>query len=125
MSINNCTTCQKSKPTLHCGICTSKICKKCAQFVDEEMLAYLQRPHNDLLHSAYCQACFDEKISPVKRQYENTLNIARDVSIYYKAQSKETRAYRRKEKPYSVENCMIKSKFLCDSHFLPPKLDSI
>lgn len=69
------------------------------------MLAYLQKPAKELTHSAYCGSCFDENVAPAKLHYDEMLTKARDVSIYFKAQSKETRAYRRKEKPLLVDNC--------------------
>ena len=118
MTSPNCSTCLKAGAGLTCGVCNIAICKNCAEFVDEEMLAYLPRPSKDLLHSAYCRPCHDEKVKPVQLQFEETLTKARDVSVYFKAQSKETRGYRRKDKAFAVDNCADRDQTVMRLAFL-------
>lgn len=97
-----CSSCQKPKAKFACGLCTSPICKICVQFVDVNTFAFLAEVPEPLCHSAYCPTCFDQKISQEIETYNEVLDRARRVSIFYKSQSKETRMFRRKEEAIRV-----------------------
>lgn len=107
---NSCCSCFKPKATLQCGICESAVCKKCAQFLEEDSFSFLTKVPKDLAHSVYCLQCFDAKVAPELEAYNDTMEKAKDIAIYYKDQSKETRLISRKELPVEVVDCADKEE---------------
>lgn len=112
MQSSLCTTCQKPKAPFICGICQSAICKKCAQFLPKDSFSFFKNTPKDLHHEVYCISCFDEKVSPELQSYEQAMARARDIFVFNKKQSKETRAIRRKQEPIRVTDCTDKDEAL-------------
>jgi hypothetical protein len=100
-----CKTCRGPKANYQCGVCQGHTCKSCAEFLSDESFAFLRNPSGDLLHSVYCAQCFDEKVKEPLEDYNEKLERAREVIVFTKDQTKETRLMKRTEKPYSVEEC--------------------
>lgn len=97
-----CVFCQK--PTgLNCSHCHCSVCKYCAQFVDEDSFAFL--PSQQAEEKTYCNPCFENSVATELAAYNETLERAKEVFVFLKNQSKETRLLKRKEKPVSVSNC--------------------
>ncbi len=113
-----CPFCQKPKATLECGLCHSAVCKYCAQFVDEGRLSFLPKLPKELSHTTYCGPCYDVKISPQIEAYDLTMEKAKNINIFYKNESKETRLVERNEKPLKVENCPDKEETILRLAFL-------
>ncbi len=101
-----CSICQKSKAALNCGICDIVICKYCAQFLEEETFSYLPEIPKDLSHSVYCQSCYQEKVEGPLQSYNQDLESAKEILVFFKNQGKETRLIKRLEDPIQVENCL-------------------
>ena len=104
-STDVCKTCRKPKANFHCGLCSDSICKSCAQFLEEGAFSFLRKVPADFTHPTYCTNCFDDKISAPLNDYNQKLEEAREVYIFTKDQTKQTRLLKRKEEPYVVENC--------------------
>lgn len=100
-----CKTCRKPKAPYECGLCQEHVCKSCAQFLPADAFSYLPKVPAEFSHDAYCSICFDDKVAAPLNEYEDTLEKARDIYIFTKDQSKQTRLLKRKEEPYRVENC--------------------
>lgn len=100
-----CKSCRKPKAPYICGVCEEHVCKACTQFLSEENFSFLKVIPPELKHNSYCPQCFDEKVSGPLADYEETLEKAREIFIFSKDQTKQTRLVQRKEAPYSVENC--------------------
>lgn len=60
---------------------------------------------SELSHRVYCHQCFDSKVSPRLEETLDLIHRAKDVQIYFKGQGKETRLFRRTEKPLKVVDC--------------------
>ena len=103
--MNICKTCRKPKANYDCGLCQEHICKSCAQFLGEDHFTFLKKIPQDLTHTTYCVNCFDEKVRDAKEEYDATMDKAREVIIFTKAQTKITSRVVRKADPYKVENC--------------------
>lgn len=103
MSNAICGTCQKPKATRQCGLCESPLCKACS--VLPEDLTLVAEPPPELRHSFYCAACFDQVVEPLLGRYREILERAREVYVFTKDQSKETRLIKRKEAPLKVAEC--------------------
>lgn len=101
----SCCICQKAKTTLTCGICKEDLCKSCTQFLEHDSFSFLNKIPEDLKHTAYCGTCFNEKVSAELEKYNQILQRARDISVFEKSQSKETRLLKRKEKEYKIVDC--------------------
>lgn len=114
----NCCACQKPKPTLVCGSCESKVCKNCAQFLDEGQFSFLTKIPAALSHSTYCPACFDQHVASELDSYNRAVEVAKNILVYEKKQSKETRLLSRKEKPVRVESCQDSGETILRLAFL-------
>ncbi len=51
----------------------------------------------------YCGPCFEEKVNPEIEKYYETMRRAKQVNVFTKTQTKETRLVKRSEKPIRVE----------------------
>ncbi len=107
-----CTSCSKPKAHLQCGICGSSLCKKCTQFLEEDTFAYLRRIPQDLMHTTYCEACFENVVSGELTKYQGLMAAAKEIRIFYNDQRRETRLVPRLEDPYSVQDCADEQEVL-------------
>lgn len=99
-----CKTCRKPKAPYVCGLCQENLCKGCAHFTNEAF-SFLKNIPEDLSHSVYCSFCFDEKVQAPLADYEQTMEKAKEVMVFYKNESKKTGHIKRKEDPLTVEDC--------------------
>lgn len=104
-TLNICKTCRKPKAHYNCGICQECTCKSCTQFLGEETFSFLKKVPAELTHSNYCNQCYEEKVQASLDEYNHKMEAAREIYIFTKEQSKQTRLLQRKEMPYKVENC--------------------
>lgn len=100
-----CSDCQKNKTALVCGMCACAVCKSCAHFLEPESFAFAPAVTPEIKHGVFCQDCFSEKVAGPLAEYFDVLETAKNIDVFYKDQSKETRLVRRKEKPVSVAPC--------------------
>jgi hypothetical protein len=75
-----------------------------------------------MLHTLFCNSCFDQHIAADLAHYEQTMEQAKEVLVYFKAQSKETRLIRRLEKPISVRDCADHDETLMRLAFIAAKM---
>jgi hypothetical protein len=112
-----CTTCQKPKAPLKCGLCECAICKNCTEFVSEDAFAYLEKIPQELTHQAYCLSCYNEKVDGQLQAYRQTMELAKNIIIYNKKQFKETRFIKRYEEPYKITDCLEESEVIMKMAF--------
>ena len=113
-----CSSCQKAKAPLCCGVCQSALCKKCAVFLGEDSLSFRKEITPELAHGTYCGGCFDAKVQSALEVYTETMERAKDVNIFFKTQGKETRFIKRVEKALKVENCEDRAEAILRLAFL-------
>lgn len=101
-----------------CGICQEAVCKQCVQFLEEGSFSFLKQVPDRLNHTTYCGPCFDEKIAPEILAYEQLMDRAKDVAVFFKKQGKETRLIKRLEDPIRVTDCADKDEILLRLAFL-------
>lgn len=121
MELKTCLQCQKPKAQLQCGLCEQAVCKNCAQFLEDEALAHWPDRPAHLKHNVYCSYCYEAKVHADVDEYNRCLEMAKDVFIFFDDQGKETRLIKRKEKAYTVENCLEKDQALMRLAFLATK----
>jgi hypothetical protein len=105
MSSKTCTSCQKKAGDIVCGCCHESVCKNCAQFTTDEQFSYLAQKPKFLTANAFCQVCFSNQVLPIIEAYETTMNQAKEIAVFGKTQTKETRFISRKEKPFTIVDC--------------------
>jgi len=120
-STSICATCQKPKANLNCGLCEADICKGCAQFLAEDAFSFLEKIPKELAHAIYCNGCFDNNVSNELTKYDEIMQLAKNVNIYFKSQGKETRTLKRKERPVKITNCPDYDEALLRLAFLAAK----
>lgn len=102
-----CNSCRSTQVEVNyqCGICREALCKKCSIFPREDFTYYKNIPE-ELSHASYCSVCFDHKVAAPTEEYLELIEKAKDIIIFSKNESKQTRLFSRKELPYTVENCL-------------------
>ncbi len=101
-----CKSCRSAQVVVdyQCGICQEPICKKCSLFPKEDFSFYRIVPEH-LTHASYCSVCFDNEIAGPTEEYIELKEKAKEIIVFSKSESKQTRLMSRKEMPYVVDNC--------------------
>lgn len=100
-----CSICQKPKAALSCGICHCSVCKGCAQFLEEDRFSFLAQVPAELSQGVYCGICFDQKVQPALESYDQLMEKAKEILVFFKTQGKETRLFKRTEPAFKVTDC--------------------
>lgn len=116
--MNSCCVCQKPKANLECASCHQSVCKSCAQFLYDDSFSFLPEGERKFAAGAYCSPCFDGEIAASLAEYEEILERARDVNVYMKNQSKETRLFKRTNEFLKVPSCEDREETLLRLAFL-------
>ncbi|MNY17090.1 hypothetical protein D3C86_1503880 [compost metagenome] len=123
METSSCSICHKPKANLECGACHSTICKKCAQFLDEDSFSFLPKVPAELSHTIYCYPCYDKTVAPELQSYEETIERAKHIQVYFNDQGKETRLLKRLEETVHVRECADKEETLLRLAFFAARLN--
>lgn len=97
-----CSSCRLPKAHLICECCQASVCKKCSQVLRKDSFSFLNPVPTELTYRTYCGACFDEKVVPALDSYESLMEKAKNVIIFFRSASEETRLIRRSEKPMKI-----------------------
>lgn len=84
----------------------------------ENIFLFLESIPEELSFGFYCPPCFDGKVEPEVRAYQLAMKRAKQVNIYYKKQSKESRLFKRKADPLKVVGCADRDEALLRLAFL-------
>ena len=118
-----CTFCQRPAATQICGACNEAVCKVCVQNLSPEKISFLETIPEELNLGRYCPPCFDQKVTPHLQAYDQIMARAKNVAIFFKKQSKETRLFKRKQKPIQVTNCSGRDEAILRLAFLAVTLN--
>lgn len=118
MDTVSCESCGKSKAPLNCGHCHKRICKSCAHFLEDGSFSFLPKVPSELTHTTYCEPCFYEQVAPEQTKYEAAMEQAKEILIFFKQQSKETRLIERSEDPIEVLDCADRDETIMRLAFL-------
>src|SRR5262249_21962800 len=92
-------------------------------FVDENTFSFMNSPPDGVNFGSYCNPCFDEHVGPELDKYQQKMELAKNVNVFYSTQSKESRFVRRVEPPIKVENCEDREEVIMRLAFLAVQLD--
>lgn len=105
-----CESCLKNNAKLECGICSLNLCKNCSEFVPVGAFEFMQEIPEKLNKSCYCKQCFESNVEPELQQYQQDMDAAHNFIVYFKGQGKETRLFKRTNRPLSVALCADKEE---------------
>ena len=97
-----CKICHRPKPNLVCDLCQCEVCKACVVTQKSGSFLFLEPLPPALSHQRYCANCYDREVAPTRAEYDRLIEAAKQVCVFVKGQSQETRFYRRLEKPLKV-----------------------
>src|SRR5690349_13250801 len=105
MSESICSSCRRSKTVSPCEVCHQSVCQDCRQFLDASTFSFLEKIPEDLSHSHYCQACYDLKVEPALTQYQEVMDRAKKVFVFFKTQRRPAPVSRRSKEKIQVNAC--------------------
>lgn len=115
---NLCASCRQKKATTSCGLCQAALCKKCVQYLEEDSFRHLESIPENLTHTKYCGPCFVTVVAPAQADYDALMTKARNVVVFLKKKSEETRLMNRSAKPIRVDGCSDEADTLLRLAFL-------
>ncbi len=118
MKNTECTVCCKNKTALQCDQCSSASCKHCCYFIDENCFEFQSLLPEELQGKIFCPNCYHESISDKIELLQETLRAAKQMDIYGKEQSAETRLIRRQAKLLRIKDCDDRKEILIQLAFL-------
>lgn len=121
--MENCCSCFSPKANLVCGACNQKVCKKCAHFQEEGKFSFLPTVPAELKHLVYCTQCFDSIVAAPLEEYEQTMEKAKQINVFFKEQGKESRLLSRRADPIEVKECDDREETLMRLAFLAAQQD--
>ena len=118
MTLINCTICEKNKTALKCYDCGSASCKNCVEFIDEDSVEFVVLLPDELRNKTFCQNCYSQTILDKITKYRDIAARAKQVDVYTKTQTKETRRIKRVEEPLKIVDCEDRDEVLLRLAFL-------
>lgn len=105
MEKNECSACRRPGAGFECGLCHEQFCKKCSQMLPEDTFGFWSEIPESLRHRVYCGACYDSGVLPFQEEYEETIERAKEVFVFFKTQRKEIPLTRRSKLQYRIDAC--------------------
>jgi hypothetical protein len=122
MSEKLCASCKKPKANRSCSLCQDDLCKSCTQFLDEEAFSFLKEIPEDLRHPTYCNPCFDEKVAPELASYEEIMERAKKIYVFFKTQRKPIPLVKKGRDPVEVKSCPDRDEIILRLAFFAAEL---
>lgn len=99
-----CISCRRPNSQLECENCHEPLCKSCEQFLDAATFSFLKELPKELSHTHYCPSCYSEHIEPALESYNEVMERAKQVYVFFKTHKRTPPAKRAKE-GVKVEAC--------------------
>lgn len=113
-----CEVCNKNKTALKCDMCKESSCKQCSEFIDEDCFEFVSLLPENLKNKTFCLNCYGSSVAEDMNMYKDLLEKAKNMDVYSKDQSSETRLIKRIEKPIKIEDCSDRDETLLRLAFL-------
>jgi len=104
MSKALCVDCRKPTQDFSCGVCKESLCKNCVEYLEPGSFSFLATVPEDLSHLRYCRFCFDGKVVPAREDYEEKMNEAKQVFVFFTTQ-KTMPAHKRAKDKVQIKDC--------------------
>jgi hypothetical protein len=121
MSELNCVSCRKPKASLTCDLCEDSLCKKCAQILNQDTFSFLESLPEVLTHHTYCGVCFDQNVAPELDAYQEAMEAAKNVFVFFKTQRKDIPLIKKSKDTFQVMNCEDRDEMILRLAFFSVK----
>lgn len=118
MSETQCVSCRKPNATRSCGLCAGGVCKGCVQFVEPTTFSFLPTIPPELSHPHYCSGCYASVVEPALAEYEETMERARGVFVFFTTQKKRPTALKKAKEQVRVVACADRDETILRLAFL-------
>jgi hypothetical protein len=88
-----------------CEACDEYVCKNCTQILDDTAFSFLEKRPDAVSHSHYCSSCFDSKVVPELEIYNEIMERAKNVFVFFTTQRKTIPTIRRSKHAVHVKKC--------------------
>jgi hypothetical protein len=122
MSVTSCVCCQKAKTQSECAICEGAVCKKCLKILNPDSFAFLEEVAEELSHTHYCDACFDQVVQPQLDAYQEVMERAQNVFVFFITQRKEVPFTKRTKDFFKIEQCQDRDETILRMAFRSAQL---
>jgi len=116
--MSSCSFCDQKKNLLTCCHCGCDVCKKCVEILSEETFQYSNSFVFDENKVVYCRPCYDKNIEPKLLHYNEIVEKAKDVNVYFYQQAKETQFMSRSQTPLKVIDCTDRNEAVMKLAFM-------
>ena len=106
---------------MKCDDCDCLSCKHCSFIIDGEVFELVSLLPDSIKDKAFCPNCYNDKYGAIFEEQLEILERAKDVNVYSKIQTKETRLIRRIHKPIHIKECEGREETLLRLAFLAAK----
>lgn len=113
-----CLTCKKNQTALRCKSCNEASCKHCVHFIDEDLFELVSLLPEDLRNSTFCKNCYNQGVAERLSHFTDLAEKAKNVNVFTKVQTKETRRIKRIASPVKVQDCEDREETLLRLAFL-------
>lgn len=103
MQNSECVVCRKPKANFECEVCNEMVCKNCSQVLDQSTFSFMEEIPEILSHTHYCSACYDDQVAPEFDKYQEILERAKQVFVFFTTQRKEIPLIRRSKVTFHVK----------------------
>src|SRR5690606_7251136 len=100
-----CISCRRPKATLQCGLCEEPLCKSCDEFLAAGTFSFLEKIPSELTHTHYCSNCHRDHVEPALASYNETMDHARGVYIFFTTQRTQPPIVKKSSNGVRVEGC--------------------
>jgi uncharacterized protein YbjQ (UPF0145 family) len=121
MSAQECVSCGKPKAVLNCDVCQDPVCKKCDQILARDTFSFLPVVPEALSHMHYCNNCHDSIVAPELEAYDEVMEQAKAVYVFFTTQRKEIPLIRKEREVLKVKDCDDRDETILRLAFLSAK----
>lgn len=116
-----CIDCRKTKIARDCELCGEPVCKACLQIREEDSFFYEPEVAPERSHLYYCGGCYDEWITPALGEYQETLEAAKKVFVFFKTQKKAIPLISKSKESFRVPECPDRDETILRLAFMAAK----
>lgn len=103
--MKECIDCGKNNAQFECEVCEGAICKKCSNMLEADAFSFLDPLPEVLSHTRYCGNCFGEHVEPARAEYQETLEKAEEVFVFFVTQKKEVPLISKSKEVLKIAEC--------------------
>ncbi len=115
---NICVTCRSPTAQTQCKLCENPLCRDCVLCPPNGSFTLQSKIPVELTHAIYCRFCFDEKVQPALTHYEETLERAKNVFVFFTTQRKEVPLIKKAKTTLTVKECMDRDETILRLAFM-------